>query len=51
MKTNFLILISLSIFLLRCSPKREELPTPLEENSIVSENKKRGHNGMADQRS
>ena len=41
MKTNFLILISLSIFLLRCSPKKEELPT-LEENSIVSENKNEG---------
>ena len=42
MKTSFLILISLSIFLLRCSPKKEEPPTLPEENSIVNENKNEG---------
>ena len=42
MKTSFLILISLSIFLLQCTPKKEERDTLPEENSIVAENKSPG---------
>ena len=43
MKTSFLLLIPLSIFLLRCSPKKEEPPPALlEENSVVNENKNAG---------
>src|SRR5687767_7320474 len=41
MKTSFLILMSFSIFFLRCSTKKEDT-TPPEGNNIVNENQNEG---------